>query len=121
MFQIAAHETHFGLDRLYEVCEVAFELTKPLNIGRVIARPFVGESAETFKRTGNRRDFAISPPEPTLLDRNAAAGRSVFAIGKISDIYAGSGVTHKLKGTGIPSSSIARSKPWKWPARARSS
>lgn len=102
VFQIAAHETHFGLDRLYEVCEVAFELTKPLNIGRVIARPFIGETPDTFKRTGNRRDFAISPPEPTLLDRNAAAGRSVFAIGKISDIYAGSGVTHKLKGTGIP-------------------
>lgn len=102
VFQIAAHETHFGLDRLYEICKVAFELTAPLNIGRVIARPFVGETPETFKRTGNRRDFAIAPPEPTLLDRNAAAGNSVFAIGKISDIYAGSGVTHKIKGTGIP-------------------
>lgn len=102
VFQIAAHETHFGLDRLYDICKVAFELTAPLNIGRVIARPFVGETPETFKRTGNRRDFAIAPPEPTLLDRNAAAGNSVFAIGKISDIYAGSGVTHKIKGTGIP-------------------
>ncbi len=102
VFQIAAHETHFGLDRLYEICRIAFELTEPLNIGRVIARPFVGESAETFKRTGNRRDYAMTPPEATLLDRNAAAGNSVFAIGKISDIYAGSGVTHKLKGTGIP-------------------
>ena len=101
VFQIAAHETHFGLDRLYKLCEIAFELTKPLNIGRVIARPFIGEDVSTFKRTGNRRDFAISPPEPTLLDRNAAAGNQVFAIGKISDIYAGSGVTHKLKGTGI--------------------
>lgn len=102
VFQIAAHENHFGLERLYEICKVAFELTAPLNIGRVIARPFVGESADTFKRTGNRRDFAIAPPEPTLLDRNAAAGNQVYAIGKISDIYAGSGVTHKLKGTGIP-------------------
>jgi len=102
VFQIAAHETHFGLDRLYEVCQIAFELTEPLNIGRVIARPFVGEDAQSFKRTGNRRDFAISPPEPTLLDRNQAAGHQVFAIGKISDIYAGSGVTHKIKGTGIP-------------------
>jgi phosphopentomutase len=102
VFQIAAHEDHFGLERLYEICQIAFELTEPLKIGRVIARPFVGETAETFKRTGNRRDFAIAPPQPTLLDRNAAAGNQVYAIGKISDIYAGSGVTHKIKGTGIP-------------------
>ncbi len=102
VFQIAAHETHFGLERLYEVCRIAFEMTEKLNIGRVIARPFVGESVQTFKRTGNRRDYAMTPPEPTLLDRNAAAGNQVYAIGKISDIYAGSGVTHKLKGTGIP-------------------
>ena len=101
VFQIAAHEAHFGLERLYEICQIAFELTAPLMIGRVIARPFVGESASTFKRTGNRRDFAISPPEPTLLDRNKAAGHQVFAIGKISDIYAGHGVTHKLKATGL--------------------
>ena len=100
VFQIAAHETHFGLDRLYEVCEAAFTLTKPLMIGRVIARPFIGETAATFKRTGNRRDLAIPPPSPTLLDRNKDAGRQVFAIGKISDIYAGHGVTHKLKATG---------------------
>ncbi|CAN7194499.1 phosphopentomutase [Devosia sp. LjRoot16] len=100
VFQIAAHETHFGLERLYELCETAFELTAPLNIGRVIARPFVGETAATFKRTGNRRDFAIAPPEPTLLDRAKGAGRQVYAIGKISDIYAGHGVTHKIKATG---------------------
>jgi phosphopentomutase len=100
VFQIAAHETHFGLDRLYKLCETAFELTAPLMIGRVIARPFVGETADTFKRTGNRRDFAIPPPAPTLLDRVKAAGRDVYAIGKISDIYAGHGVTHKIKATG---------------------
>jgi len=100
VFQIAAHESHFGLDRLYKLCETAFELTAPLNIGRVIARPFVGETAKTFKRTGNRRDFAIAPPEPTLLDRAKDAGRQVYAIGKISDIYAGHGVTHKMKATG---------------------
>ncbi len=100
VFQIAAHETHFGLDRLYRICEIAFELTEPLKIGRVIARPFVGETPETFKRTGNRRDFAIPPPEPTLLDRVKEAGRQVFAIGKISDIYAGRGVTHKIKAAG---------------------
>jgi phosphopentomutase len=100
VFQIAAHEVHFGLERLYEVCEIAFELTAPLKIGRVIARPFVGETPETFKRTGNRRDFAIAPPEPTLLDRVKANGGQVFAIGKISDIYAGHGVTHKIKAAG---------------------
>ena len=100
VFQIAAHETHFGLDRLYQVCEIAYQLTAPLKIGRVIARPFVGETADTFKRTGNRRDFAIPPPEPTLLDRVKASGNQVFAIGKISDIYAGHGVTHKIKASG---------------------
>jgi phosphopentomutase len=100
VFQIAAHEQHFGLDRLYDLCRTVFELTEPMRIGRVIARPFVGENASDFKRTGNRRDFAIAPPEPTLLDRAKAAGRQVFAIGKISDIYAGHGVTHKLKGNG---------------------
>ncbi|MEO5806244.1 phosphopentomutase [Devosia sp.] len=100
VFQIAAHESHFGLERLYEVCQIAFALTKPLTIGRVIARPFTGETAATFKRTGNRRDFAIAPPEPTLLDRAKANGRQVFAIGKISDIYATMGVTHKLKANG---------------------
>ncbi len=100
VFQIAAHETHFGLERLYEICEIAFRLTAPLMIGRVIARPFVGESAADFRRTGNRRDFAIAPPEPTLLDRVKAAGRNVFAIGKISDIYAAHGVTHKIKASG---------------------
>jgi phosphopentomutase len=100
VFQIAAHETHFGLERLYEVCETAFALTAPMKIGRVIARPFVGESSADFKRTGNRRDFAIPPPEPTLLDRAKDAGRQVFAIGKISDIYAGHGVTHRIKASG---------------------
>jgi len=100
VFQIAAHETHFGLERLCRLCETAFALTAPLNIGRVIARPFIGEDAGSFKRTGNRRDFAIAPPEPTLLDRAKEAGRQVYAIGKISDIYAGHGVTHKIKATG---------------------
>ena len=100
VFQIAAHETHFGRERLYRICEIAFELTAPLMIGRVIARPFIGETAGDFRRTGNRRDFAIPPPAPTLLDRAKEAGRQVFAIGKISDIYAGSGVTHKIKAAG---------------------
>lgn len=100
VFQIAAHETHFGLDALYGLCEIVFKHTEPMKIGRVIARPFVGEDPSSFKRTGNRRDFAIAPPEPTLMDRAKAAGRQVFAIGKISDIFAGQGVTHKIKANG---------------------
>lgn len=100
VFQIAAHEDHFGLDRLYALCETVFKFTAPMKVGRVIARPFVGEDAQSFKRTGNRRDFAIEPPEPTLLDRIAAAQRQVFAIGKVSDIYAARGVTHKIKASG---------------------
>ncbi len=75
VFQIAAHETAFGLDRLYEVCAIARRLVDPLNIGRVIARPFIGNDARDFKRTANRRDYAVPPPEPTLLDR-AVGGRA---------------------------------------------
>lgn len=100
VFQIAAHEQHFGLDRLYEICEIARKLLDPLNIGRVIARPFNGKNAEEFKRTGNRRDFSVLPPESTLLDRAKEAGRKVLAVGKISDIYAAQGVTHKIKASG---------------------
>lgn len=100
VFQIAAHETHFGLERLYDLCEKTFQFTAPMKIGRVIARPFIGEDAASFKRTGNRRDFAIEPPEPTLLDRAKEVGRQVYAIGKVSDIYAGRGVTHKIKASG---------------------
>jgi phosphopentomutase len=100
VFQIAAHETHFGLDRLYEVCLIARDLVDPLNIGRVIARPFVGEDAAGFVRTGNRRDYAVPPPESTLLDRASVAGRQVIAVGKIGDIFAHRGMTEIIKGNG---------------------
>ncbi len=100
VFQIAAHEEQFGLDRLYALCETVFQFTAPMKIGRVIARPFVGTGSGDFKRTGNRRDFAIEPPEETLLDRVKAAGNQVCAIGKVSDIYAARGVTHKIKASG---------------------
>jgi len=100
VLQIAAHETHFGLDRLYELCLTARRLVDPLNIGRVIARPFVGESAAEFSRTGNRRDYSVPPPEPTLLDRCKDAGRAVIAIGKIADIYAHCGPTDVRKANG---------------------
>ena len=98
--QIAAHEEHFGLERLYRLCETAFEHALPYRIGRVIARPFTGETPAAFTRTGNRRDFSIKPPQPTLLDRLKAAGRSVIAVGKISDIYAHCGVTDVRKANG---------------------
>ncbi|HET7717504.1 MAG TPA: phosphopentomutase [Bauldia sp.] len=97
VFQIAAHETAFGLDRLYEVCEIARRLVDPLNIGRVIARPFVGNDRGDFARTANRRDYAVPPPEPTLLDRAVAAGRRVIAIGKIGDIFAHRGISEVVK------------------------
>lgn len=100
VFQIAAHEDHFGLDRLYALCEMVRELTYSLNIGRVIARPFTGESATSFQRTGNRRDYAIAPPEDTVLDRLKAGDRQVIGIGKISDIFAGKGITTSLKASG---------------------
>lgn len=93
VFQVAAHEESFGLDRLYQVCEVAREMLKPPHrVGRVIARPFVGESAATFKRTSNRHDYAIEPPH-MLLDEIKEAGRSVLAVGKIGDIFTGHGIT----------------------------
>ncbi|EJN05286.1 phosphopentomutase [Phyllobacterium sp. YR531] len=100
VIQIAAHETHFGLQRLYELCRIVRELVDPLNIGRVIARPFLGETKATFERTGNRRDYSVPPPEPTLLDRLTDAGRTVFAIGKIGDIYAHRGVSDVRKANG---------------------
>jgi phosphopentomutase len=97
VLQIAAHEEHFGLERLYDLCAVTRRLIEPLNIGRVIARPFIGESRETFARTPNRRDYAVPPPEPTLLDRLSGAGREVIAVGKIGDIFAGRGMTRKIQ------------------------
>ena len=88
VLQIAAHEEAFGLERLYELCRIARRLCDPLNIGRVIARPFVGASAKNFVRTANRKDFAVPPPDGNLLQRAARAGRAVVSIGKIGDIFA---------------------------------
>jgi phosphopentomutase len=97
VLQIAAHEEHFGLERQYEVCEAAYELVKPYNIGRVIARPFLGENGK-YKRTSNRHDYAVPPTAPTLLDHVKDAGGEVIALGKISDIFAAQGVTQLIKG-----------------------
>lgn len=100
--QIAAHEETFGLERLLTLCEDARALLdeQGLNVGRVIARPFVGSNASNFKRTGNRRDYSVLPPAPTLLVRNQEAGNEVISIGKIADIYADQGITQKVKATG---------------------
>jgi len=100
VFQIAAHEETFGLERLYEICSVARRLIDPLNIGRVIARPFIGDSPETFKRTAHRRDFSVPPPEDTIFDTADAEHRSVISIGKIGDIFAHRGTGRNLKGDG---------------------
>jgi phosphopentomutase len=97
VFQIAAHEQRFGLERLYEVCRVARRLCDPLKIGRVIARPFIGSVAAGFTRTGNRKDFAIPPPAETILDQLEKAGRAVVSVGKIGDIFAHRGTGTELK------------------------
>jgi len=97
VFQIAAHESHFGLERLYEICAIAKRLSEPLQIARVIARPFVGERPGDFKRTAHRRDLTTPPPEETLLDKVTAGGRGVIGIGKIGDIFAHRGVQKTLK------------------------
>lgn len=106
VIQIAAHEDHFGLERLYDVCAVARKLVDDYNIGRVIARPFIGEKpgigeeAGSFVRTGNRRDISVLPPAPTLLDIFADSGGEVISIGKIADIFAHQGITQKYKAHG---------------------
>nr|WP_281432939.1 phosphopentomutase [Aestuariivirga litoralis] len=101
VIQIAAHEAHFGLQRLYDVCAIARELSYALNIGRVIARPFLGETAKTFERTGHRKDYSVLPPQPTLLNVLSTAGRDVCTIGKIGDIYAHSGTGREIKVSGM--------------------
>ncbi len=95
VFQIAAHEEVVPIDELYKICEVARRLCDEKQIGRVIARPFVGAPG-AWKRTYNRRDYSLPPPEPTVLNRLADAGVPVVGVGKISDIFAGSGVTESI-------------------------
>lgn len=98
VFQIAAHEEAFGLERLHDLCARLAPRLHAMRVGRVIARPFTGSEAEGFHRTPNRRDFAIAPPAPTLLDAAQAAGRRVHAVGKIADIFSGRGIDVVHKG-----------------------
>jgi phosphopentomutase len=100
VFQIACHEEAFGLDRLYALCDIARDLVDEYKIGRVIARPFVGDSPETYVRTGNRRDLTTPPHADTILDKLVASGGEVVSVGKIADIYAHQGITTKIKATG---------------------
>jgi phosphopentomutase len=97
VFQIAAHEESFGLDRLYEVCRIARRLCDPYRIGRVIARPFSGAPETGFTRTGNRKDFSIPPPSDTILDILTKAGRTVVTVGKVGDIFAHRGTGREIK------------------------
>lgn len=99
VFQIAAHEQSFGLDRLLTLCEDLAPILHERRIGRVIARPFVGTSDSGFTRTTNRRDYAVAPPSPTLCDWVAADQRPVHAIGKIGDIFSMQGISDVVKGS----------------------
>jgi len=93
VFQIAAHEETIPLPELYRLCErMRAALTGKHAVGRVIARPFVGETG-SFRRTNNRRDFSLEPTGPTILDRLVAAGHEVVSVGKIDDIFARRGIT----------------------------
>jgi phosphopentomutase len=97
VFQIAAHEESFGLDRLYDLCEKLAPTLHAMKVGRVIARPFVGEPGN-YTRTPNRHDYAIMPPAPTLCDWVQGAGRKVHAVGKIGDIFSMRGIDDVVKG-----------------------
>jgi phosphopentomutase len=98
VLQIAAHQDHFGLDRLIALCEGLAPMLHQMRVGRVIARPFLGERPGEFSRTPHRRDFAIAPPADTILDIAAGAGRVTHAVGKIGDIFSHRGITHLHKG-----------------------
>lgn len=101
VLQIAAHEQHFGLQRLYALCEAARRRVDAWNIGRVIARPFVGDSAGNFRRTGNRHDYAVPPPGPTLLDVLQQNGLATVGVGKIGDLFAHRGLDEEIHASGL--------------------
>ena len=98
VFQIAAHEEHFGLGRLYSLCEIARDLVDALRIGRVIARPFVGNDRRDFTRTTHLRDYGVDPPDDTLLHRARAAHREIVSVGKIGDLFSHCATGRELKG-----------------------
>ena len=94
VFQVAAHEERIPLEELYEACHKARQILRGKHgVGRVIARPFVGDAVNGFKRTSNRHDYSLEPPKQTMLDAIKAAGLDSIAVGKIHDIFAGQGDT----------------------------
>ncbi len=96
VFQIAAHESVIPIDELYRISKIARELLRGEHaVGRVISRPFIGDSAATFKRTDRRRDYPLLPATPTVMDRMVDANLEVWSIGKIDDIFGHRGITHK--------------------------
>ena len=99
VFQIAAHEESFGLQRLLDLCAAVAPRLHEMNVGRVIARPFVGSPETGFTRTVNRRDYAVAPPAPVLTNWVQEAGRRVHAVGKIGDIFSMTGIDEVRKGT----------------------
>jgi phosphopentomutase len=99
VFQIAAHEEHFGLKRLLALCEAIAPQLHAMKVGRVIARPFVGDAETGFARTQNRRDYAIPLPKPVLTNWVKDAGRAVYAVGKIGDIFSMQGIDEVRKGS----------------------
>ncbi len=100
VFQIAAHEELVPIADLYRYCEIAREILDPYHVGRVIARPFVGDGVGRFQRTYNRRDYSVPPPQPTVLDHVCDAGIPVVGVGKIHDIYVGRGISETVKSAG---------------------
>lgn len=119
VFQVAAHEESYsiqtpkgelkGIDALYETCRIARDevLQGVHAVGRVIARPFVGDAPENFKRTAHRHDYALQPTGPTILDALSDAGLDVIGVGKIKDIFAGKGVTQSASNKGSRSKAIS--------------
>lgn len=101
VLQIAAHEQHFGLERLYALCAAARRRVDALNIGRVIARPFVGERPDAFRRSEHRRDYAMPPNGPTLLDALVEYGLPSIGVGKIGDIFAHRGLSEEIHAHGL--------------------
>lgn len=99
--QIACHEDSYGLQALLNLCELVREELSHLNVARVIARPFTGCREEGFSRTSNRRDYSVLPPSATLLDNIVESGAEVISVGKISDIFAGQGISRGYKASGI--------------------
>lgn len=99
VLQIAANEEIIPLEELYRVCEIAREITlqEEYKVGRIIARPFVGTNKENFKRTANRKDYALRPPKNTILDVLKEKDLDVVGIGKIGDIYSYQGITKSIK------------------------